>query len=146
MAKRKKCIIAIILVLAIAIPIGLYVAGNIYYSAERIYEQTWNIELPDKMKEKLDTKDGDSFHNDGVRYTVYEIKERSEFFDNFIVEKNPAFEEDFQEALSSLKLADEDCPNWDNKYVWKQMNLYENLLYMVFDIDTNTLFITQKMQ
>lgn len=80
---NKKCIIALVLVLAIAIPIGLYVAGNLYYSAKRIYEQNWDIELPDKMKVKLDIKDGNSSHNDGVRYTVFEVKERSEFFDDF---------------------------------------------------------------
>ena len=60
--KKKKCIIALILVLAVAIPIGLYVAGNLYYSAKRIYEQNWNIELPDKMKVKFDIKDGNSSH------------------------------------------------------------------------------------
>ncbi|HAS38222.1 MAG TPA: hypothetical protein DCS04_06430, partial [Ruminococcaceae bacterium] len=58
--KKKKYIIALVLVLAIAIPIGLYVAGNLYYSAKRIYEQNWNIELPDKMKVKFDIKDGNS--------------------------------------------------------------------------------------
>ena len=144
--KKKKCIIALVLVLAVAIPIGLYVAGNLYYSAKRIYEQNWNIELPDKMKVKFDIKDGNSSHNDGVRYTVFEVKERSEFFNDFSSKKSPAFEEHFQENISGLKLSDENLPNWNDNYIWKQMELYENSLYIVFDTDTDTLFITQKTQ
>ncbi len=146
MAKKKQIIITIILILAIAIPVGLYIAGNVYYSAERIYEQTWKIELPEKMKEKLDIKDGNSSHNDGIRYTVYEIKEHSDFFDGFSSEKSPEFETAFKANLSALKLSAGEQPNWDNDYVWKQMNLYENHLYMIFDSETNTFFITQKMQ
>lgn len=145
MTKKKKCIIALVLILAIAIPIGLYVAGNLYYSAKRIYELNWDIELPDKMKEKLDIKDGDSFHNDGVRYTLFEVKERSDFFNDFSSTKSPAFEEHFRENLAVLKLSEEDYPNWNNNYIWKQMEMYENSLYIVLDTDTDTLFITQKM-
>ncbi len=98
------------------------------------------------MKVKLDIKDGNSSHNDGVRYTVFEVKERSEFFDDFSSKKSPAFEEHFQETLSDLKLSDENCPNWNNNYIWKQMKLYENSLFLVFDTDTDSLFITQKTQ
>lgn len=53
--------------------------GEFILLGKRIYEQNWDIELPDKMKVKLDIKDGNSSHNDGVRYTVFEVKERSEF-------------------------------------------------------------------
>ena len=82
------------------------------------------------MKVKLDIKDGNSSHNDGVRSS----------------KKSPAFEEHFQETLSDLKLSDENCPNWNSNYIWKQMELYENSLFLVFDTDTDTLFITQKTQ
>lgn len=98
------------------------------------------------MKVKLDIKDGNSSHNDGVRYTVFEVKERSEFFNDFSSKKSPVFEEHFQETLSDLKLSDENCPNWNSNYIWKQMELYENSLFLVFDTDTDTLFITQKTQ
>lgn len=146
MVKKKHIVITIILILAIAIPVGLYIAGNAYYSAERIYEQTWNIELPEGMKEKLDIKDGNSSHNDGIRYTVYELKKYSDFFDDFSSEKNLEFETAFKANLSALSLSAGEQPNWDNNYVWKQINLYENHLYMIFDSKTNTFFITQKMQ
>ena len=43
------------------------------------------------MKVKLDIKDGNSSHNDGVRYTVFEVKERSEFFDDFSSKKSPGY-------------------------------------------------------
>ena len=32
------------------------------------------------MKVKFDIKDGNSSHNDGVRYTVFEVKEQSPFY------------------------------------------------------------------
>lgn len=95
------------------------------------------------MKVKLDIKDGNSSHNDGVRYTVFEVKERSEFSMIFI-KKSPAFEEHFQETLSDLKLSDENCPNWNSNYIWKQMELYENSLFLVFDTDTDTLLLHRK--
>lgn len=98
------------------------------------------------MKVKFDIKDGNSSHNDGVRYTVFEVKEQSEFFNDFSSKKPPAFEEHFQENISGLKLSDENLPNWNDNYIWKQMELYENALYIVFDTDTDTLFITQKTQ
>ena len=98
------------------------------------------------MKVKFDIKDGNSSHNDGVRYTVFEVKEQSEFFNDFSSKNSPAFEEHFQENISGLKLSDENLPNWNDNYIWKQMELYENALYIVFDTDTDTLFITQKTQ
>lgn len=64
----------------------------------------------------------------------------------FHQKKSPAFEEHFQENISGLKLSDENLPNWNDNYIWKQMELYENALYIVFDTDTDTLFITQKTQ
>lgn len=146
MSRRNKIIIGFILVLVIAIPVGLYIAGNIYYSPERNYEENWNIELPDNMKERFDTKDVESFHNDGIRYTIYDLKEQSEFFDDFKTEKSISFENDFRENLSVLNLSNAEQPNWNNDYLWKEINQYSNHLYMVLDTTTNTLFITQKLQ
>ena len=72
------------------------------------------------MKVKFDIKDGNSSHNDGVRYTVFEVKEQSEFFNDFSSKKSPAFEEHFQENISGLKLSDENLPNWNDNYIWKR--------------------------
>ena len=54
------------------------------------------------MKVKFDIKDGNSSHNDGVRYTVFEVKEQSEFFNDFSSKKSPAFEEHFQENINNI--------------------------------------------
>ena len=81
-----------------------------------------------------------------VFVTLYLKLKSKASFNDFSSKKSPAFEEHFQENISGLKLSDENLPNWNDNYIWKQMELYENALYIVFDTDTDTLFIMQKTQ
>ncbi len=147
MSKKKKVIIIIttVIVLVFTAAVGLYAAGNIYYSSQRIYEENWNIELPDDIKEKFDANNQGWF-GDGVRYTIYETKEQSAYFNDFESKKNSEIEETFKEVFSELNLSNSEYPDWEHDYVWKQLNRYENRLYMVFDKETNTLFVAQLTQ
>lgn len=143
--KRKKAIIICCVVIAVlvAISAGLYIAGNIYYSSKRIYELNWNIELPDGIKQEFEEKTDISFRGDGIRYTIYSAEEDENFFDDFQSEKDSTIESAFSESLSSLNITSEHRPNWEHNYMWKHIENYEDNLYMIYDQQTDELFILQ---
>lgn len=145
MKKEKKAIIICCVVIAVlvAISAGLYIAGNVYYSSERIYEQTWNIELPDGMKKEFEEKTDNSFHGDGIRYTKYSVKEAENSLSDFKSEKDATIESAISEYLSTINIASEHQPNWGHNYTWKHIEKYENHLYMIYDQQTNELFVLQ---
>ena len=143
--KKKKAIIicCVVIVALVAISAGLYIAGNVYYSSERIYELTWNIELPDDMKKEFEEKADNSFHGDGTRYTVYSVKEVEQFLSDFKTEKDSAIESTVSEYLNAINITSEHQPDWSHNYAWKHIEEYKNHLYMLYDLQTNELFVLQ---
>lgn len=129
--------------MVVTISAGLYIAGNVYYSSKRIYEQTWNIELPDGMKQEFEEKTDNSFHGDGIRYTTYSVKEAENSFNDFKSEKDSTVESAISEYLNIIKIASEQQPNWEHNYTWIHIEKYENHLYMIYDQQTNELFVLQ---
>lgn len=148
MKKKKALIICCVVIAALAvISAGLYIAGNLYYSSSRIYEQTWDIDLPNNMQEKYEAKSDSNFLGDGVRYTIYHLSSNDDFLKDFQTNKDTSFESSFADGLNNfdetLNVPANQQPNWEHKYIWKQVEKYENHLYMVYDQQTEELFILQ---
>lgn len=72
---KFKIYISLILILIILIPILIYNTGKSYFSRDRIYELTWQIDIPANFKEIYHYTDKHGFHGDGLRYTVFKAKE-----------------------------------------------------------------------
>lgn len=144
MKKKKAIIICCVVIMAlVAISAGLYFGGNVYYTSERIYEQTWNIELPDGMKKEFEVKADNSFHGDGIRYTIYSVNETEKFFSDFKDEKDSKIESAVSEYLGTINITSEHQPDWEHHYTWKHIEEYENHLYMIYDLETYELFVLQ---
>jgi len=67
----KKPIIIPLILLIIAIPVGLYIAGNLLFSVNKSFEINWGISVPDGFKKVYHAKTP-SFHGDGSRFSVFE--------------------------------------------------------------------------
>ncbi len=140
---RRKAIIFTVLILIIIIPLGLYIAGNIYYSSARIYEMIWDIELPRNMKKIYEAESDRGFLNDGISYTVFYVKDKNELIDSFSDESNYGLERSFEENASKLEIPTDRMPDWNHKLVYKILRKNGDALYLVFDSETNYLFVLE---
>lgn len=140
---RKKIILLVTILAFITILAGMCVVWREVFSSTRIYEQIWNIDFPSNMKEVASAKTDNSFHGDGIRYAVFDVPEVGEFTEDFRREKNSQIEEMFVEYLKAMNKQLSIQPDWENEYVWKYMQQYDDSLYLVFDQKEQRLFILQ---
>lgn len=149
MKKSTKTIIIIavvVAVIAIAIPTGMYVAGNYYFTDARIYEETWNINLPRTVKEEYSKKTEQSFHGDGFSYTVFKYDDTSsDFTNNFKKEKNEEMENEVSSILSTLSVERANSPDFSHSYLWIQQEKEDGSnLYMIYDTSAKKLYVVQQ--
>ena len=71
-AKTTLQIMLAVAVIAITVPAGLYLLGNLYFTTERTIEINWDIDLPKGIREEYNVHTPTSFHGDGERYTVFQ--------------------------------------------------------------------------
>ncbi len=148
MKKSTKIIliILIIAVIAVAIPTGMYVAGNYYFTDARIYEEYWNINLPRTVKEAFSKKSETGFNGDGLSYTVFKYADSSaDFTKNFKKEKNTDMENEVLSILSALSVEKVNSPDFSHRYSWLQQDKEGgDKLYMIYDLDTKKLYVVQQ--
>jgi hypothetical protein len=141
-SKKQKIIFAAIVAgIAVLIPLGLYIAGRLYFSEKRMYEQNWDIRLPDGMKAEYKAQTPTSFRGDGVRCTVYKLKtEPSAFIADFQSATGKEAVWAVADALSRLDVAADQLPRWSDAYLWKRVSNHSGLrqdqyageLYMLY--------------
>lgn len=140
MIYRKKIYIHILIIFFIIS--FLFVILNLYSSSKRIYEYTWDIVLPKEIEEEYNYKNVDHFHGDGVRYSIFTIKQPTNFFSSFYKGKCEMFEHTFNRLLFDNNVPSKYHPNWD-LYYWKELNQNENRLLMVLDPNLYQFYILQ---
>ncbi|MDP4153808.1 MAG: hypothetical protein Q8865_10310 [Bacillota bacterium] len=147
MNKKKKIITGtlIAVVVIIAIPLGLYIAGNTFYSDTRIYEQYWKINVPRAAKEKYNINTPTSFHGDGYRFTSFELKSAdSPLLSGASNDKSSSMQNEVTSILDSLNAEKKQYPNFNHTYLWKSMSQHENKLYIIYDKDLSMLYFAQQ--
>lgn len=148
MKKSKKLALTVVIIViaaAVIIPLGMYLGGNYYFSDARIYEETWNINLPQNVKEEYSEKSSASFHGDGVRYTIFKYEDNNSGFTNdFKAEKAPEIENEVNSILAALSVAEENRPNFSNEYLWNYRESQGgDQLYIIYDTAEAKLYFVQ---
>lgn len=147
MKKSTKAIIIIAVVVAvIAVPIGMYAAGNYYFTDARIYEENWNFNLPRTVKEEYSKKTEQSFHGDGFSYTVFKYDDASSnFTDGFNTGKNEEMENEVSSVLSALSVEKTNSPDFSHSYLWRQQKKADGSnFYMIYDTGVKKLYAVQQ--
>ena len=147
MRKSKKKILTIAIIVAvvvIAIPVGLYVAGNYYFNDAHIYEETWDFNLPRNIKEEYSAKTPQDFRGEGLRYTVFHYEaDGSDFIKTFESEKNEQIETEISAILADLSVSEENAPAFSENYLWKHIEKYDDHLYIVYVAADAKLYLVQ---
>jgi hypothetical protein len=132
------------LVIIIAIPAGLYIAGNYYYTSARIYEMYWNINLPYDIKEKYNAETPQDFQGDGSRYTVFQIKDAdAPFLAGASDQRDVAIEDEVLSILNTVNAEKNWYPDFSRAYLWKKISQYDNKLYIIYDSKTSLAYFIQ---
>lgn len=152
MKKKTKITLIIgaaVLCVLLAVPAVFFYAGVIQgpHSMVEIYEERWNIDLPDGIQEIYAAKSEKGFTGDGTDYTVYTVENREDaFFSDFSENPDEAFIEDFGEvAARNLKdVPQAQYPDWSKPYQWKRMTQQLDEIFFVWTPDSGTLYILEE--
>lgn len=145
--KKRVFIIAtvacIILILSASIGVNLY-----NHTPKRLYEINWDITLPKKLHSEFDLSTEPSFHGDGIHYTIFSSKDElpNEFLADFTQKNIEQIQEDICGYLEMIAVPSAYYPDFEHSYSAKTMEMYENKLYLLYDNDTNLLYVVQWMQ
>ena len=143
--KKVLTILAVVAVIAVAIPVGMYIAGNYYFTDARIYEENWGVNLPSNIKEEYSKKTETSFHGDGLRYTIFKYEDSSsEFISSLSSDKDMDIENEFSAILASLSVEKNNYPDFTHDYLSQCKDSYGNELYIIYDAIENKLYLVQK--
>ncbi len=146
MTAKEKVVkrLFITLIIIIAIPIGLYIAGNCYYTPARIYEMYWNINLPNDIKEKYNAETPPDFHGDGSRYTVFQLNELNPpFLIGTSIQKNVKTENEILSILNILGAEKNWYPDFSHGYKWKKLTQHDDYLYIIYDPKSSLVYFIQ---
>ena len=138
---KRKILITMTIALALVLGGGFYLSKKMTTSQNQIKE-TFNIQLEDtKLLYDIDTKEG--FHNDGVSYEIYQVKNtNAEFLKEITKTKDEAMEKNVNELLKHMGISKENSIDWDKEYTWQQVELNKgfDILYLILFKDSNTVY------
>lgn len=102
-------------------------------------KETFNIQLEDtKLLYDVDTKEG--FHNDGLSYEIYQVKNPdAEFLKKITQPQNETMEKDVNELLKNVDISKENSIDWSKEYTWQKIELNEGFdaLYLILFKEDN---------
>lgn len=138
---KRKILITVIVVLVLALGGGFYFAKKMTTPQNQLKE-TFNIQLEDtKLLYDVDTKEG--FHNDGLSYEIYQVKNPdAEFLKKITQPKNESMEKDVNELLKNVDISKDNSIDWSKEYTWQKVELNEgfDVLYLILFKDNNTVY------
>lgn len=138
---KRKILITMTIALALVLGGGFYLLKKMTTPQNQIKE-TFNIQLEEtKLLYDIDTKEG--FHNDGVSYEIYQVKNtNAEFLKEITKTKDEAMEKTVNELLKHMSISKENSIDWDKEYTWQQVELNKgfDILYLILLKDSNTVY------
>ena len=147
---KKKVLIPIIILIVIVVAVSIVVHEKSDYS--RILEYNWGFELPDKArcKEDFQKDSGDSFHGDGIRYHVYEVRNEAPIDALFSwgdLNRETIYHESIPEAaeawLSEIQVPGEERPEYEDCVCWYEAKEDNSELIVLWDRDEEELYILE---
>lgn len=129
------------------IVVGLYIIGRLYYTNERIIEESWNIDLPEGIEEEYYQHSEIGFQGDGEHYHVFSSKGSEsidEFIRDFKTEKNPELENKVTAIFDELAVPKNKRINFHEDYLW--MVKFDSVdprdtLYLIYQPSTSKLYV-----
>ncbi len=157
---KSKIIVCVILIIIILIPIFIYNVGKIYYSHEKIYELNWEIDIPSDFKEMYHVSDKRGFRGDGIRYTIFEVKnmEQSSILsstkgtreieilsgDSKNV-RNNELEQFVNTIVMELGIPENKRPQFHRYYIWQEFVKYNDTLVIIYFPEINLVYFAEKL-
>ena len=138
---KRKILITVIVVLVLVLVGGFYFTKKMTTPSNQLKE-TFNIQLEDtKLIYDVDTKEG--FHNDGLSYEIYQVKNPdAEFLKKITQPKNEVMEKDVNELLKNVDISKEKSVDWSKEYTWKKVEVNEgfDVLYLILFKESNMVY------
>lgn len=143
MTRKKAIIVTLIIISAlVAIPLGLYAAGNAYFTNARIMEENWDITLPADIKERYAKNGPSDFQGHGSRYAVFQTKNSDpKILNGSSQSKNSDMENAMTDILKEIDADQNQYPDFSGTYRWKILSKYTYRLYIVFDENKSLLYL-----
>ena len=153
----------IIIVGIILIPALIYTAGKIYFTRERIYEGTWEINIPSNFKESYHYTSPRGFQGDGIRYTIFVATEMNSNISLIMNSTNRAKEietrtghskdgrskdiERFVQAIiTELAVPEKNKPPFDVFYMWQERIKHgSDILVILYFPHTNRVYFAEEL-
>ena len=150
---KKKHIMAIVIVLAVVLVLGI--AWNILSDYSRTLKANWGFELPffSRYTEVYEKDSGSSLNGDGIRFLVFSYK-YEDYIDLMFtwrhMEDVTIFGESYSEAaenwLAEICVEDEWHPDNENCLYWYRSQEDNSQLLIFWDREKNLLYILESFR
>lgn len=152
--KRKMLIglsvVAITLLLCWGVAFAICSYRNSPGSIQEVYEDRWNIQLPEGMREFYIRKPPSSMDMGGIRITVYQIDPSTEndFLSSFSDQKDSAVEAEIAQLLSYESPDTEPIdpawyPDFNEDYRWCKLEKDMDVIYFIINADGTQLTLIE---
>lgn len=110
-----------------------------------IDEQEWGITLPRDMEEIYYKRTDPGFRGEGVRHGIYE-EELKEIGLAFRTDRLEVTEEECLSLCEKVETEAEYLPDFTKEYVWREFEVYNDKMYLLYFVDEKRLHIIQDIK
>lgn len=147
MAKKRRWITVLVLILVSIGGILVSEAIKEYNGYSNIIQANWKIELPEEYEEVYVCDSGESFLGDGERYHVFQYEENKDIDKalDWKENKNIGIESAVTEILLNLNIDTMYAPNFEEKYKYyfQKDDTDFSKLYIIFSKKENRIYIAE---
>ena len=123
-------------VIAITVPAGLYLLGNLYFTTERTIEINWDIDLPKGIRENTTYIRQQAFTATASATLSSNGTVGTRRSSHLTEQKSVQAEQDITDILSYLEVDEAYLPDSTHAYRWNSRTAEDNsTLYLFYDTD-----------
>lgn len=130
--------VLVALLLLAVLSVFIYVKG-LYPT--RFYETNWNIDIPDSATEEYSFETVTALNGECTKFSVLTVNGENSFFDDFKSDRNNQFESRMKDILEQIDCDENYYPDFSKDYLWNLKTVVDDSLYMMYDCETEKLFI-----
>ena len=130
--------VLVALLLLAVLSVFIYIKG-LYPT--RFYETNWNIDIPDSATEEYSFETATALNGECTKFSVLTVNGENSFFDDFKSDRNNQFESRMKDILEQIDCDENYYPDFSKDYLWNLKTVVDDSLYMMYDYETEKLFI-----
>ena len=151
--EEKRCFgiiitqICILLFFFVGIP-AIFFIRQYYFILDTesvIDEPKWGITLPRSMEEIYYKRTNPGLRGEGVQHGIY-VEELNEIDLSFRTDKLEVTEEACLGLCEKVETEVEYLPDFDKEYVWREFEIYNDKMYLLYFVDERRLHIIQDIK